>query len=137
ADAAHHVREVFATLHLDRENQRGSLDAALDVLDVVDIGIGFRDRGGNRRQHAGTIDDLDPQLDAVVALHFGVPADLDAALGQLEQFGHVGAFDAMHDDALAGRKVAHDVVTRNRMATVAETQDPALGTADADLFGAM
>src|ERR1700754_4522164 len=135
ADAAHHVGEVLAVLHFDREEERGSGAVALDVFDVLDVRAGIRDGRCHRGEHARTVEHFDAKFGAVVALHVAIPLDGDDALGGLSEFDDVRALDPVHHDALARGQEADDLVARQRVTAIAEAEHAAFRTADADLLG--
>src|SRR6185369_16445045 len=56
AQAAEHMREMQAVLHLDREHHRRVCGAGARLgLDVVDVGVGFGDFGGQPREDAAVV----------------------------------------------------------------------------------
>src|SRR5690606_898891 len=125
-DLADHVGDVAAVADLDGEADLGDIAVALQVFDPVDVRFGLGDRRGDLGQHPWAVLDLDHQRAVEIAGDLPVPADRDPALRRFAIVGHVGAVEPVHDDALAGGVVAHDLVARNGHAAVGEGDHAAL-----------
>src|SRR5690606_15398651 len=131
-DLADHVGDVAAVADLDGEADLGDVAVALQVFDPVDVRLGLGDRRCDLGQDAGAVLDLDHQGAVEIAGDLAVPADGDPALGRLAVVGHVGAGAPVHDDALAGGVVAHDLVAGDGHAAVGEGDHAALVAGDQD-----
>src|SRR5207342_3624806 len=133
AHAPHHFRHVLAVTHLDLEADRRDIGVALDVFEAVDVRFGFSNRGGHLGQRAGPVVEFDAHRGGEIAADFAVPADRDPTIGRLAVLGDIGAVEPVHDDALAGGVVPHDLVAGDRQAALGEADDAAFGAGDEDL----
>ena len=132
SQASQHVGQVFAVLDLDHEQHRRRAQIPLLVFDGVDIRLRLRDRSSNRCKDTWLVVDDHLQGHLEIATDVPVPGNLDEALGALAELGDIRAFELVHDDALAGRQIADNVVARQGMAAVPERDDAALCARDQD-----
>src|SRR5690606_37311463 len=91
ADAADDVGQVLAVAHVDREHDHGRAQIAFLVFDVVDVGFGFGDGGGDAGQHTGLVFHFHPDRGAEITADFAAPADRHPALRRLAQFRYIRA----------------------------------------------
>src|SRR5947207_4345131 len=92
----------------------GAVGAAFQV---VNVGAGAADNGGDVRQKARAIARANGELNGESSFGAAAPLDGDAPLGLIHQVLNVGARPRMDGDAAAARDVADNFVPGNGIAT--------------------
>ncbi len=133
-DAAHSpedLREVHPVPHLDREDD-GRVGAARALLgrDVVDVGVRFRDLGGQPREHAPLVGRGEPHVHVEEAPGRGIPLHVDPLLGIEVEGVDRGAVVRVHDETLPFLDLRDDRVAGNGSAAGSELHGDALRAPD-------
>src|SRR5216683_1327248 len=93
----------------------GAIGAALEV---VDVGTGTADDGGDFCEKAGAVARADGELDGKLGFGSAAPLDGDAAFGLVHEILDVGARSSVNGDAAAARDVADNFVAGNGIAAL-------------------
>src|SRR6266853_3946852 len=92
----------------------GAVRAAFEVMNV---GTGAADDGGDFGEQAGAVARADGELDGKSGFRTAAPFDGDAAFGLVQKILDVGTHARVNGNAAAARNVADDFIARNRVAT--------------------
>src|SRR5712692_6107406 len=88
------------------------------ALEVVNIGTGSADDGGDFGKQAGAVASSDSELDGKLGFGAAAPLDGDAAFSLIHQILNVGAQASVHGNAAAAGDVADNFVAGNGIAAL-------------------
>jgi len=98
-------------------NARVGAGAIGTAFEVVNVGTGSADDGGDVGKKTGAVARADGELDRKLGFGSAAPLDGDAAFGLVHEILHVGTRSGVHGDAAAARDVADNFVAGNGIAT--------------------
>src|SRR5882762_462104 len=88
------------------------------AFQVMNVGAGAANDGGDVGKKAGAVARADSELDGKLGFGAAAPLDGDAALGLVHEVLNVGTLASVHSDAAASRDVADNFVARNGIAAL-------------------
>src|SRR5437016_7204706 len=99
-----------------------SVDARVGTIgsafEVVDVGTGAADDGGNFGKKTGAVPRADGELDGKLGFGSAAPFDGDAAFGLVHEILDVGTRSSVHGYAAAAGNVADNFIAGNGIATL-------------------
>src|SRR5713226_421769 len=101
-----------------RVNARVGAGAIGAAFEVVNVGTGSADDGGDLGKKAGAVARADGELDGEGGFRSAAPFDGDAAFGLVHEILDVGTHSSVHSDTTAARDVADNFVAGNGIATL-------------------
>src|SRR5438067_3544968 len=136
ADDPHQAGEMAAVADPQLEGERRGVPVLLVDRHVVDVGLGAGDRGGDRRQHAGAVRDVDPDLGGEEPVGGALPAHRQPVLRMLAIVLDVDAVLAVDHHTAARRQEGEDRVVGYREAAARVGYEEPLGAGDREWRGA-
>src|SRR5258706_2316433 len=94
------------------------ISAIRAAFEIVNVGTGSADDGGDFGEKAGAIARADGELDRESGFGAAAPLDGDAAFGLVHEVLHVGTRTRVHGDAATTGDIADDFVARNGVAAL-------------------
>src|SRR6266436_2796686 len=95
-----------------------SVGAVGTAFEIVNVGTGSADDGGDFGKKAGAVARADGELDGKLGFGAAAPLDGDAAFGLVHEILHVGTSSGVHGHAAAAGDVADNFVAGDGIATL-------------------